>query len=273
MYFFRKLKPDWDITGLIPVISILTLFFIVLILFGLHPAFKVIGIGLAVVAILTIVSFFRTRSYGYLISALYVSSLTIFVNTLPLDYLDSGGRLPAYSQLLVFITVFFLIWVLILLLTRRTKWRGREVFELAAQNVDDVSEGFTSRPLPTGKIEASKSQVLGYAEFLKRNLVAMPYVEESRVVLVPVMMGKEYGFLYRRHIDYLNKSWISIDFQGNVSVSIAKNDYLNYQENYSFDQLCNGMGNIFIEFYEMYKKGEGIRIIDKLNSLRISVFS
>ena len=166
MYFFRKLKPDWNITGLITVISILTLFFIVLILFGLHPAFKVIGFGLVVVALLTIVSYFRTRSYGYLISALYVSSLTIFVNTLPLEYLDSGGRLPAYSQLLVFTTIFFLVWVLILLLTRRTKWRGREVFELAAQNVNDVSEGFTLRPLPTGKIEAYKSQVLGYAEFL-----------------------------------------------------------------------------------------------------------
>jgi len=273
MYFLRKLKPDWDITGLIPVISILTLFFIVLILFGLHVAFKVIGIGLAVVAIMTLISYFRTKSYGYLISALYVSSLTIFVNTLPLQYLDSGGKLPAYSQLLVFITIFFLIWVVILLLTRRTKWRGREVFELAAQNVDDVSDGFTSRPLPTGKIETTKSQVLNFAEYLKRNLVAMPFVEESRVVLVPVMMGREYGFLYRTRVDYLNKSWVSIDFQGNVSVSINKNDYLNYQENYSFDQLCSGMGQVFIEFFEMYKKGEGIRIIDKLNSLRISVFS
>ncbi len=273
MYFLRKLKPDWDITGLIPVISILTLFFIVLILFGLHAAFKVIGIGLAVVAVMTLISYFRTKSYGYLISALYVSSLTVFVNTLPLQYLDSGGKLPPYSQLLAFITIFFLIWVVILLLTRRTKWRGREVFELAAQNVDDVSDGFTSRPLPTGKIETTKSQVLNFAEYLKRNLVAMPFVEESRVVLVPVMMGREYGFLYRTRVDYLNKSWVSIDFHGNVSVSINKNDYLNYQENYSFDQLCSGMGQVFIEFFEMYKKGEGIRIIDKLNSLRISVFS
>ena len=273
MYFLRKLKPDWDITGLIPVISILTLFFIVLILFGLHPAFEVIGIGIAVIAIMTFISFFKTKSYGYLISALYVTSLAVFVNTMPLHYLDSGGKLPVYSQLLAFITIFFLVWVVVLLLTRRTKWRGREVFELAAQNVDDVSDGFTSRPLPTGKIETTKTQVLNFAEYLKRNLVAMPYVEESRVVLVPVKMGREYGFLYRSRVDYLNKSWVSIDFKGNVSVSINKNDYLNYQENYSFDQLCSGMGQVFIEFFEMYKKGEGIRIIDKLNSLRISVFS
>lgn len=273
MYFLRKLKPDWDITGLIPVISLLTLFFIVLIFFGLHAAFKVLGLGIAVIAIFTIISFVRTNSYGYLMSALYVSSLAIFVNTLPIEYLESGGRLPAFSQFMAFITIFLLIWVAILLFTRKTKWKGREVFELAAQNVDDVSDGFTSRPLPTGKIEATKTQVLSFAEYLKRNLVAMPYVEESRVVLVPVMMGREYGFLYRSRVDYLNKSWVSIDFQGNVSVSINKNDYLNYQENYSFDQLCSGMGQVFIEFFEMYKKGEGIRIIDKLNSLRINVFS
>ena len=80
----------------------------------------------------------------------------------------------------------------------------------------------------------------------------MPFVEESRVVLVPLMMGKEHGFLYRKHIDYLNKSWVSIDFQGNVSVSIAKKDYLNYQENYSFDQLCNGMGNILLRITAQY---------------------
>jgi hypothetical protein len=273
MYFLRKLKPDWDITGLLPVISLLTLFFIVLIFFGFHPAFKVLGLGIAVIAIFTIISFVRTNSYGYLMSAIYVSSLAIFVNTLPIEYLESGGKLPPFSQFMAFVTVFFLIWVVILLLTRRTKWRGREVFEMAAQNVDDVSEGFTTRPLAAGKIDATKSQILGFAEFLKRNLVAMPYKEESRVVIVPVMMGREYEFLYRPNTDYLNKSWIAIDFKGNISVSMAKNDYLTYQENYSFDQLCNGLGQVFIEFFEMYKKGEGVRILDKLNSLRINVFS
>lgn len=273
MYFLRKLKPDWDITGLIPVISLLTLFFIVLIFFGLHAAFKVIGMGIGVIAIFTIISFYRTNSYGYLMSALYVCSLTIFVNTLPVEYLESGGKLPVFSQFMAFVTIFLLIWVIILLFTRRTKWKGREVFELAAQNVDDISEGYTSRPLAAGKIEATKSQILGFAEFLKRNLIAMPYREDSRIVLVPIMMGREYGFLYRRNVDYLNKSWVAIDFQGNVSVNMAKNDYLTYQENYSFDQLCNGMGQAFIEFFEMYKKGEGIRILDKLNSLRINVFS
>jgi hypothetical protein len=190
-----------------------------------------------------------------------------------MDYLDSGGRLPAYSQLLAFITVSFLLWVIVLNVTRRTKWRGREVFELAAQNVEDVADGFTSRPLPVGKVEASKTYILSFAEFLKRNLIAMPYIEELRVILVPVMMGREHGFLFRRYIDYRDKTWVSIDFQGNVSVNISRNDYLNYQENYSFDQLCDGMGKVFIDFFEMYRKGEEIRIINRLNSLRINVFS
>lgn len=258
---------------MIPPIIIGTLFFIVLIIFGLNPAIRVMGIGMAIISIFSIIEYLRTSNFGHLISALYMVSISIFVISLPVDYLNSHGKLPIYAQLNVFISVFLLIWLAILLFTGKINWRGRDVFELAALNVDDVLDGFTTRPLPAGKIDGSKTQILSFAEFLKRNLVAMPYVEQSRVVLVPVMMGREYGILYRLQKDYLNKSWVSIDFQGNVSVTITKKDYLNYQENLSFDQLCDGMGKVFIDFFEMYKKGDGIRVIDKLNSLKVGVFS
>ena len=267
MYFLRKLKPDRNINGMIPPIIIGTLFFVVLILFGLEPAIRVMGIGMAVISVFLIIGYFRTLNLGHLISALYMVSISIFVISLPADYLISHGKLPIYAQLNVFISVFLMIWLVILFFMRKIKWRGREVFELAALNVEDVSDGFTTRPLPAGKIEGSKTQILGFAEFLKRNLVAMPFVEKSKVVLVPVMMGREHRFLYGMYNDYLDKSWVSIDFQGNVSVNISKKDYLNYQENLSFDQLCEGLGQTFIDFFEMFKKGDSVRIIDKLNSL------
>lgn len=267
MYFPKKLKPDRNINGMIPPIIIVSLFFVVLILFGLNPAIRVMGIGMAVISVFLIIGYFRTLNLGHLISALYMVSISIFAISIPADYLNSHGKLPTFSQLNVFISIFFLVWLAILLFMGKIKWRGREVFELAASNVEDVSDGFTTRPLPAGRIEGSKTQILGFAEFLKRNLVAMPYIEKSKVVLVPVMMGREHGVLYRMHSDYLDKSWVSIDFQGNVSVNITKKDYLNYQENLSFDQLCEGMGQTFIDFFEMFKKGEGVRVIDKLNSL------
>ena len=258
---------------MIPPIIIVTLFFVVLIVFGLNPAIRVMGIGMAIISVFLIRGYFRTFNLGHLISALYMVSISTFVICIPVEYLDSHGKLAPLLQLNVLISVFLLLWLAILFFMGKIKWRGREVFELAALNVEDVSEGFTTRPLPAGKIEGSKTQILGFAEFLKRNLVAMIYIEKSKVVLVPVMTGREYGVLYRMHDDYLNKSWVSIDFQGNVSVNITKKDYLSYQENLSFDQLCEGMGQTFIDFYEMYKKGEGVRIIDKLNSLKVGYFS
>ncbi len=273
MYFLRKLKPDRNVAKFIPPLVIWTLFIITLIFFGLNAAIRVIGFGMVVISIFSIIGFLRTSNFGHLVSALYMVSISIFVITLPVEYLNSGGKLPPYSQLNAFISIFLLVWIVILLFTRKIKWRGREVFELAAFNIEDVSDGYTSRPHPSGKIDGTKTQILQFAEFLKKNLVILTYIEQSRVIMSPIIQGKEHGFLYQPNFDYLSKSWISFDFEGNVAVNISREDYLNYQENLSFDQLCEGMGKVFIDFFEMYKKGEGIRVIDKLNSLKIGIFS
>ena len=101
----------------------------------------------------------------------------------------------------------------------------------------------------------------------------MPYYNHDKVLLVPVKMGEEYGILFGPNISYWNRTWISIDFDGNISVNVSKEYYLDYKENLSFDQLCESLGNLFIRFYEYYKKGEEIRIIDHLNEMKIGPFS
>jgi hypothetical protein len=273
MYIPRKLKPDRDFTGLLPAVLLLTLFIIVLILAGIDPALRILGIGLAVYAVFSIMAFLRTRSYGYLVSMLYVCSLAIFVNTMPVEYMIYHGELPVLSKLMAFITFFFLIWSLVLLVTGRTKWRGRDVFELAARDIQEVEDGYTSRPHPTGIIHGSKNQILDFAEFLERNLIVLSHVEEHRVVMAPVMMGQEFGHLFGRRKYDINTSWVAIDFDGHVLVNITRSDYLRFKENLSFNQLCDNMGLLFIDFFEMYKKGESIRILDRLNSMRIGIFS
>ena len=52
-----------------------------------------------------------------------------------------------------------------------------------------------------------------------------------------------------------------------------KEYYLDFKENLSFDQLCESLSNLFIKFYEYYRKGEEIRIIDHLNEMKIGPFS
>ena len=45
----------------------------------------------------------------------------------------------------------------------------------------------------------------------------------------------------------------------------------NFQEALSFDKLCESLGHLFIEFAELHQRGEGVRIIDRMNALRISI--
>jgi hypothetical protein len=44
-------------------------------------------------------------------------------------------------------------------------------------------------------------------------------------------------------------------------------------EELEFDQLCQNMGDLFIEFFEDYKKGNELRILNKLDSVGMNFFS
>ena len=54
---------------------------------------------------------------------------------------------------------------------------------------------------------------------------------------------------------------------------IAHKDYLDYREQLAFDPLCASLGQVFIDFFELYNKGEGVRAIDRMDDLRIGIFS
>jgi hypothetical protein len=160
-----------------------------------------------------------------------------------------------------------------MLFTKRIKWRGREIFELAAAPVEDTENGFTERPLAAGTLEYSKRQLLSFADFLRSHLIAMEYAEEDGIFFTPVLMGREYGYLFNFARDYRKDTWVRFDYEGNVTVNISKRDYLQYDEDLSFDQLCDSMGALFIEFFELYRKGKGMKVIDRLNNVGLGPFS
>ena len=60
---------------------------------------------------------------------------------------------------------------------------------------------------------------------------------------------------------------------GNVSVNISKQDYLDYKEDLAFEQLCNSLSDVIIKFIELHVSGREIRIIDKMDNLKIGIFS
>ncbi len=274
MYYARKLKPDRDITGFLPALFAFATAILVLFLFGLYVALKYLGGLILLYAFFGMIAAYRTRNKTYVIAAFYLLFLGFY--TLALQLNEFGGRIfhltPA-AKLLLLLVIIFGATMLYMVVTRRHKWRGREVMEMAAFDVEAGDDSYTNRPAPVARLDYTKDEIINFTEYLKRKLVALPYYESERVVLIPIKMGNEFRHLFGANIRYWDNTWIAFDYNGEVSVYISKVDYLDYRENLSCSQLTKRLGEVFIEFYEYFKKGEETRIIDKLNEVKVGIFS
>jgi len=270
MYYVRKLKPDRSLTGAIPAVVTMTAFFATMALFGPRPAFYVIAVALALMATYSAVTYTRTHSTGDLLGAIYLSFACLACLSMPNALLYGEKRPYLFFVIGMVCTGIGLAY---LLFNRRLKWRGRELFELAAMPVEQVGNGYTARPLPAGRVEYSREEILAFAEFAGKHLIALPIVESNRVVLRLVKMGNEYDPSVWFRPDYAGKTWVSIGFDGNVAVNLSQEDYLDYRQNLSFDQLCASLGNLFVEFLDLFRKGEGVRVMDRLDALQMSILS
>ena len=104
--------------------------------------------------------------------------------------------------------------------------------------------------------------------------MAWPYVEEERVVLVPLSMDRAQRYIYGLNVpDYHDRTWVAFDFTGEVSVNISKKDYATYRDDFAFDQLCGNLGQVFIDFFNHFKRGEEDRIFERLDAMKVSLFS
>ena len=140
--------------------------------------------------------------------------------------------------------------------------RYRNILELAATPVEDVKNGFTERPFPAGKVEFTQGEIFGFAEFLKNQIIAIPYQESNGIIFT--IPEDWFGRLYDLHGSYLNETRIFFQYDGHVSAQITEKDYKQYKKELTFDQLCASLGNLFIEFLTYFKNGESHKIIDML---------
>jgi len=270
MYTIHKLKPDRSITGFIPLFIAAIIMALIGIFFGIKAAFIFFGIFYWILSVYTFIGFLRTSNANFIIVSLFQFFAGLVACTFEPK---SSGNAPPFLGFAVLLTMVLMVWVILLAATKKIKWRGREVLEMAAAPVEETGNGYTSRPLPAGKVEFSQQEIMDFANFARRNLIAVSYVGKDKVIFVPVMMGREFGFTMGLKNDYTDETWVSFDFDGNVTVNISHRDYLEYTEALSFDQLCASLGNLFIDFIETYQRGEGVRIIDRMDAVRISVFS
>jgi len=273
MSLVRKLKPDRDITGALIPMSMLPIFGIATVIFGFPTGLITLSILMFVYSLFYLYGFVLTRNLALLI----VCGEGVFWGLLFLVYEPNFG----FSQVgqiefrVAYVTgvIFFGIVLIVLALTRRLKWRGREIFELAAESVEETGNGYTSRPRPVGKVEYSPQQMGAFANFCARHLIALPYHTSKSFTLVPIKMGEEFGRLLGLSGDYRDATWVNFDVDGNVSVHIAQKDYLEYREPLAFDPLCTSFGQLFIDFFELFNKGESVRIIDRMDDLKLSILS
>jgi hypothetical protein len=273
MYQIKRLKSSGPFPALLIPISIFAVFILMILLFDVKMAYYALSVFFVFFSISTYIAYIQLRNTNLLVVGTYQLSLGLLCVSAPRDFGSRGNPHPLTAILLV-IMYFFGIWTIYLMITKKAKWRGREILELAAVPVETGEDAFTGRPRPVGKVETNERELQAYAEYLKRNLVAMPIFEDSRIVFIPMKEGWDSGvFIFRMPKTYVDRTWIAFDYAGNVTVNISQGDYLLYQEDLSFDQLCSSLGNVFIDFLDLFRNGKAVRIIDKLNAMPTNIFS
>jgi hypothetical protein len=273
MSLVRKLKPDRSISGALIPLSILPIFGIATLIFGIRGGLITLAISMWVFALFYLYAFIRTGNAAQL--AVCADGLFFGFMLLVLEPNTGWNKVNQMEFQLAYYMglMFFGILLVYLVLNRKFKWRGREIFELTAEPIEEIGNGYTSRPRPVGRVEYSPQEIQEFTKFLSRHLIALPYLTSKNTTLVIVKMGEEFGRLLGLSGDYRDTTWVNFDIDGNVSVHIAQKDYLDYREPLAFDQLCTSLGQLFIEFFELYKKGEGIRVIDRMDDLKLPVLS
>jgi len=252
-----KLKTsDWQII-------VFTLFIVAIlicceILFGKEAFYLMLCVMPFLAALAHLGSFLRTKNWGHLIPMLfYVFIVLIFFP--PLTFGPETRIVLAAFAMLLF------IGEILVLSSKRINWRYREILELAAASVEESADGFTPRAFPAGEAHYTKEEIIEFTKFMIKHVIAYPFVEENRVVLVVPQNMFAYMLLLKR--GYEKDTYVTFDFKGNVSVTIAKKDYQKFREELTFDQLCASLGNLFIEFLKFYQKGKSREIIDRLNAV------
>jgi hypothetical protein len=271
MFFERKTKSQNILKSIwFPILSA-GIFFSIFGLYGPGPAFYTLGSIYFLASIFPIVTFLKTRNNGYLAVALFqIFAGLVFISAPPaIQDKNNVGPIP------IFLVIMYALLMVVAYqaFNRRLRWRGEEIFELAALPVEDIGNSFTARPRPAGQVSISKTEMIRFVDFVTRNLIAFPFKEENRVVFVLTLPGNDFPYLFGIKKDYLEDTWVAIDFDGNVTVNITEEDYLLFKTDLDFDQICQSLGNVFGEFLQLSKDGKDSQIIDRMNALRLNAFA
>jgi len=275
MIHIKQLKTGSPITSFIPAIIALGIFAFSAILHGPIIGFKVLGSIMLIYAIISFSFYYlKTRSYVYLISSTYLLAFALVLLTMQFQYDGNPEKVfPPITRFFAVWMILFWIWLFYLMVTNKIRWNGNKIMELAAEGAEVSEDAFTERPFPVAHIDFRKEEITALASYLKNNLLCMDYIDENKIYLVPINNQEAMLLLFNPTFNVIENTWIAFDEAGLVTVHISRKKYLSFIENLALDQLCNNLGNLFIGFLNDYRKGEGVRIIDKLNTIPSGFFA
>jgi hypothetical protein len=204
---------------------------------------------------------FRYRNWIYPVLGILIGTMTaVFV----WRYASDGESEVFLAIYMVAVILFFLLIILkwsTIYSHERFELNSRRLFRLAGERIFQTSDGYTERLYPGGNISYTHDELVGFVRFLHGNYVVRPFYHEKFIHLA-FSMNKSLMVIH----EPAEVSYITLDYQGRITVRISEKDYRDYTERLSFDQLCSSMAEVFIRFIGYYQKGLEARIISELKS-------
>ena len=270
MVHHRKLKPDKSIFGPIQPVIVLVIFGLALVIWDIRVALIVLILIYLIYFIFTMFAFFRVRNYYIILPGFFQLMVAVFLTFSKIGPMPIGHDMHKGIVLLMICSMAMAIYALI---AKKLKWWGREIFELAAQDVEVDPETFTERPKPSGKIVYKREELFGFAQYYERNLLGLCKRENGSMVFIPVKMNNWANALYNPAFNYKAHTHVTIGFDGSVSTFISKKDYFDYKEDLAFDQLTASFSDLHLDFFELYQGGKEVRIMDNVKSVSSNIFT
>jgi len=242
-----RLKPaNWLIQIGIPIIVLSVIAGAIGIALGEVTFLFIFACVFLAATFLHLIFLMRMKNPVYLIPLGFylLAALTFFSFPLHSDYLTGG--------LAVLSGLFFMLFLGILF-KRKIKWRYREILELAA----------------AGKIQVQPPELSSFPGFLLKYGIAWPLIYREKLVFV--IPRNMLVYLLGLKKDFQKATYVAIDQEGQLMVKISEKDYSQYQHEFTFDQLCAALGNLFVDFLDQYKNGQSHKIIERMNSLKFVV--
>jgi hypothetical protein len=237
-----KLKPtNWSvvIAFILAILLFSSIFIIIRNFVDYETKIKILAIVYIIFSLINLVIWLTQKS---LISL----SLLLICLIMAASYFFDYKGIFIFIPLLILWTVYgYFVY-----LYRKFNSSYKRLLELAAKPVNDIANGFSSRPFPAGELSFTKKELMDFTNFLKKHFIAFPYIDKNRILLLLTDQSKFwFGGPHQ-----VKDSYVTFSFDGKVTVNIAIKEYKKYKEEYTFDKLCEALGNLFKEFFVNFQQ-------------------